>query len=80
MHSYYGQHRGRTQVKSPGDLEHLGWREDQQGGRKQFTKPWTWTSTLDGRVRMPRVTSAGYSRLGIVLSLFDFAVGIFPAN
>lgn len=55
--------------------------EERQAGRQtQFPKPWTWASTLDGRVRVPRVTPAGYARLGSVLSPSDFAVGIFSAN
>lgn len=80
MHWYYCQYQRKTEVKMLRDLEHLGWRKGKQKGRKQFPKPWTWTSTLGGRVRVPRVTPAGYARLGIVLSPFDFAVGIFSAN
>ena len=70
--------KDRSEV--PGDPEHLRWRKDKQGGSKQFPKPRKWTPALDGRAEVLSVTPAGYSRLGIVLSLFDFAVGIFPVN
>ena len=32
------------------------------------------------KVKTPSAAPAGYSQLGIVLSPFDFAVGISPAN
>lgn len=55
--------------------------EERPAGRqKTVPKALEMDINLGWKSQDARMTSAGYSRLGIVLSLFDFAVGIFPAN
>lgn len=55
--------------------------EERQAGKQKTVPEALEKGTSPGwKVRTPSAVPAGYSGLGIVLSPFDFAVGISPAN